>query len=126
MTFEGIARPVASSSGRSGTRGSVLLGILLLGLATAKSLGARSQLDNPIPSEQRQVADFAELSYYTHARPYLRESRRHLVRQIPELKTIRPARNQKALPMILKNVGTREEEFFHDVVDLFADEDIAQ
>ena len=126
MTFEGIARPVASSSGRSGTRCPVLLGILLLGLAAAKSLGARPQQDNPIPSEQRQVADFAELSYYTHARPYLRESRRHLVRQIPELKTIRPLRNQKGLPMILKNVGTREEEFFHHVVDLFADEDIAQ
>jgi hypothetical protein len=126
VIFEAIPTPVASSPTCCQALRALLLGSLIFSLATAKSLGAHPQSENPIFAGQPQIADSTGLSYYAHARPYLKDSQRHLVKQIPELRTLRPSRDQKALPMILRQVGAREEEFFHNVVDLFADETIAQ
>jgi hypothetical protein len=66
------------------------------------------------------------LSFYSNARPYLNESLKHLVKHIPELRTLRPAPNQELLPIILMHTGMKVGDFFHNMVDLVAHEEIAQ
>jgi hypothetical protein len=124
MPFECPAMSVAPWLGRPHARSTVLLGFSLLSVVAAKSWPAPPHPANP--AAEPQLAASAGLSYYAHARHYLKESRRQLVREMPELGTLRPSRNQEALGTILTHVGTREEEFFHNIVDLLADEDIAQ
>jgi hypothetical protein len=60
------------------------------------------------------------------AHPYLEEPLKRLVKLIPELKGMRPATNQLALPMILERTGKRVDEFFDNLVDLIAQEEIKQ
>jgi hypothetical protein len=60
------------------------------------------------------------------AHPYLEEPLKRLVKLIPELKGMRPATNQLALPMILERTGKEVDEFFDNLVDLIAQEEIKQ
>jgi hypothetical protein len=60
------------------------------------------------------------------ARPYLEEPLKLLIKRIPELKGISPATGQQALPMILQKSGARVDEFFVNMVDLIAHEEIKQ
>jgi hypothetical protein len=60
------------------------------------------------------------------AHPYLEEPLKRLVKLIPELRGIRPATNQLALPMILEGTGKKVDEFFDNLVDLIAQEEIKQ
>lgn len=60
------------------------------------------------------------------AHPYLQDPLKQIVKRIPELEGIRPAVDQQALSMILRETGVRVDEFFHNVVDLVAHEEIKQ
>jgi hypothetical protein len=58
--------------------------------------------------------------------PYLDQPAKKLIKEMPELKGIRPATDQSQLPTILRNTGAQVDEFFDDAVDLVADEEITQ
>jgi hypothetical protein len=58
--------------------------------------------------------------------PYLEESLQELVKHIPELKGMRPATSSGALTMILEKTGKTVDDFFDNVVDLVAQEEIKQ
>jgi hypothetical protein len=58
--------------------------------------------------------------------PYLEDTPKQLLKDVPELKGMRPAADQQELPMILKKSAERVEEFFSNVVDLVAHEEIQQ
>ena len=60
------------------------------------------------------------------AQAYLEEPLKQLVKRIPELKGIRPAADHQAPAMILQRTGARVDEFFDNMVDLIANEDIRQ
>lgn len=60
------------------------------------------------------------------AHPYLEEPPKQLVKRIPELKGIRPAPSQQALGMILRRTGERVDEFFANLPDIIAREEITQ
>lgn len=60
------------------------------------------------------------------AHPYLEEPVKQLIKRIPDLMGIRPAADQQALPMILAKTGERVDEFFNNLVDLIAHEEITQ
>ena len=60
------------------------------------------------------------------AHPYLEEPLKQLIKRIPDLRGIRPAADQQALPMILAKTGERVDEFFDNLVDLIAHEEITQ
>jgi hypothetical protein len=73
-----------------------------------------------------QQQDNRDQNSYANAHPYLEEPLKKLVNRIPELKRLRPEEDQKALPTILEKAGERVDEFFQNVVDLLAREEIAQ
>jgi hypothetical protein len=58
--------------------------------------------------------------------PYLEDTPKQLVKHVPELKGIRPAADQQELAMILGKTADRVDEFFSNVVDLVAHEEIRQ
>jgi hypothetical protein len=60
------------------------------------------------------------------AHPYLEEPLKQLVKRIPELKGMRSATTMQALPMILEGAGKKVDEFFDNLVDLIAQEEIKQ
>jgi len=97
---------------------SALLGGLIAGPSHARLRNTRSGVP--------QVADTSGQSYFANAHPYLEEPLEELIERIPELKTLQPAPNQQALPMILGKTGARVQEFFQNIVDLTAHEEIAQ
>ena len=68
----------------------------------------------------------AGLGYYANAHPYLEEPVKRLIKHIPELSSLRAASNQELLPIILMHAGMRTKEFFDDVVDLAAREQVSQ
>jgi hypothetical protein len=65
-------------------------------------------------------------NYYEHSRPYMKESLPELAKQISELKNVRPASDQEALPDILKKTAANVDDFFRHIVDLTAREEIVQ
>jgi hypothetical protein len=73
-----------------------------------------------------RVAIPAGLGYYANAHPYLEEPLKRLIKHMPELSPLRAAPNQDLLPIILMHVGMRTKEFFDDVVDLAAREQVSQ
>lgn len=60
------------------------------------------------------------------AHPYLEVPPKELVKRVPELKGIRLAADQHALPTILNKTGKEVDEFFDNLVDLVAREEIKQ
>jgi hypothetical protein len=60
------------------------------------------------------------------AHPYLEEPLKQLVKHIPELKGMGSATSMQALPMILEGAGKKVDEFFDNLVDLIAQEEIKQ
>lgn len=85
-----------------------------------------SYLAKEPPAAPPQLVGSNGLGYYAHAHPYLEESLKHLIKQIPELETLRPAPDQEALPMILAHTGAKVGDFFHNIVDLAAHEEVTQ
>lgn len=102
-----------------------LLTVVFLGAVITGSGGLTAK--NPTVVLLAQQADKRDQNYYANAHPYLEEEPlKKLVKRIPELKGLRPTADQQALPMILDKSGERVDEFFHNVVDLLAHEEIAQ
>jgi hypothetical protein len=58
--------------------------------------------------------------------PYPQRPLKELVKQIHDLRGIHPASDQHELPMILRNTGATVDEFFANLVDLEAHEQIKQ
>ena len=81
------------------------------------------------PFEDRRPAARTERSAQKEdekAHPYLEEPLKQLIKRIPELRGIRPAADQQGLSMILAKTGERVDEFFDNLVDLIAHEEITQ
>src|SRR5580704_14877941 len=98
--------------------------VVFLGTVITGSAGLTAK--NPTVVLLAQQADKRDQNYYANAHPYLEEEPlKKLVKRIPELKGLRPTADQQALPMILEKSGERVDEFFHNVVDLLAHEEIA-
>jgi hypothetical protein len=57
---------------------------------------------------------------------YVEASLAEIIKEVPELKSLRPSADQKLLPAILEKTGARVDEFSHDVVDLTARETMKQ
>lgn len=123
MPLGSIAAAAGLHPVRSSARQIVLVCFLLV-LVSVNSWNAPPA--KAIPGAEPQEVDSSGLSYYAHAHPYLKENWKILVKQIPGLESLRPASDQKALPMILMHTGMRVEEFFRNIVDLVAREDIGQ
>lgn len=60
------------------------------------------------------------------AHPYLEKPVQELTQRIPELKGIHPAVDQLQLPMILQRTGSTVDQFFANIVDVVASEEITQ
>ena len=58
--------------------------------------------------------------------PYVDLPVAELVERMPELKTLQPAPDQQALPIILQNMGDSMDNFVRDIGDLIAHEDVTQ
>jgi hypothetical protein len=76
-------------------------------------------------SDDRSLEESAQTND-AQAHPYLEEPLKQLVKHIPELKGMRPATSLRALPMILEGTGKKVDEFFDNLVDLIAQEEIKQ
>lgn len=72
----------------------------------------------------RGVAETAQPT--VKARSYLELTPEQLAERVPELKTLQPAQDQQLLPTILSKTGARVDDFFRQVVDLTAHEQINQ
>jgi len=107
--------PCGLVHGRYVLRLAAVSSFILFGAAAAGSWGA-------LP--QKSSSD--DQSYYKDAHPYLEEPIEKLVLQFPELKALQPATDQQPLAMILEKTGERVRDFFRDIVDLTADEEITQ
>lgn len=103
------------------SRHPVNLGLFLLGLVLAYS--SAFALINAAPA---QLLDTTGQSYFEDARPYLEEPLEQLIREIPELKGLKPAEDQDELPVILRATGRAVEAFFRDAVNLVAREEVKQ
>jgi hypothetical protein len=101
-----------------------LLGIVFLSAVITGS-GGLPQPDRTLVLLAQQE-DKRDQNPYANAHPYPEETLKRLVKRIPELKGLRPEADQRDLPMILEKSGVRVDEFFHNVVDLLAHEEIAQ
>jgi VWFA-related protein len=91
--------------------------------AEAKRLGDTSQepsIDN------QDAADASSQVPYPEGRTYVDLPLERLVKQIPDLKDLQPAQDQKQLPMILDRTGRSVDNFIHSIGDLIADEDVIQ
>lgn len=62
----------------------------------------------------------------TEFQPYLQLPLNQLVKRVPELKGVSPAADQRELTMILRRTGATVDEFFLNIVDLIAQEEIVQ
>jgi len=97
---------------------SALLGGLIAGPSHARPRKTRPGVP--------QLVDISGQSYFANAHPYLEEPLEELIERIPELKALQPAPDQQALSIILRKTGSRVQEFFQNIVDLTAHEEIAQ
>jgi len=68
----------------------------------------------------------SEEDYYANAHPYLDEPLKSLSKEIPELRKVQPAADQQPLAGILEKTAANVDGFFHDIVDLIAEEKITQ
>lgn len=102
----------------------VLLAVLLFSGVVTGVGGSRRARGTTVRFVQQ--ADKSEQSPDANAHSYLDEPLKKLVKRIPELKGVWPAANQQAPPMILGKTGEKVDEFFDNLVDLVAHEEITQ
>jgi hypothetical protein len=98
--------------------------LLIAAISLTAPLGYAQQ--NPVPplASPEQTSQSA-VDYHEEAHPYMEKPLDQLVELIPELKKIRPATDQSALPGILKRTGHNVDDYFSNLVDLVAHEKIA-
>jgi hypothetical protein len=58
--------------------------------------------------------------------PYFNEPLLQLLKRVPELNGLKPAANQQPLPDVLRKTGEAVNQFFLDIIDLIADEELKQ
>jgi hypothetical protein len=124
MTFD-----FSASGGGSDLPGSlpwrmVLLSVVFVGVVITGS-GGSAPADGTVALLAQQE-DKREQNYYADAHPYLEEPLEQHIKQIPELKAIQSAPDQQALPTILEKTGEQVGEFFRNVIDLIAHEEITE
>jgi len=76
--------------------------------------------------QEQNNSDEPDPLFYTNAHPYIAQPLEELAKQIPELRKIQPASDPQALTAILAKTASNVDGFFHDVVDLIAEEKITQ
>jgi hypothetical protein len=103
----------------------VILGVLLTACVRFGYAHA-SELRTWLVDHALQSMDKSDEFHYANVHPYLEEPVKKLVKRIPELKSMQPAPDQQALPMILEKTGKTIDDFFHNIVDLIAREKITQ
>lgn len=118
--------PAAAGSSRRGSfiRRTALTVWFLLSAVIACSWGSRPASGTLTPA--LQLVDTSGQGYYANAHPYVEDPLEQLVERIPGLKTIQPASDQQALPMILAKTGKNVNDFLHDIVDLVAQEEVTE
>jgi len=83
----------------------------------------------PLPGKSAPALQAAEAPpngqrLYADVRPYIEEPPKQLAKRVPQLKGLVLAESQQQLPVILHNTGERVDEFFSQVIDLMAREEI--
>jgi hypothetical protein len=101
-----------------------LISFVLLGTAIAGSWDSRPT--KATPASAFQLVDTSGQNYYANAHPYLEKPLEQLVQLVPALRTLQPAADQRALSMVLARTSAKVEDFFQEVVDLVAHEEITQ
>jgi hypothetical protein len=124
MTFDSNGSPSRSQAPHTSPRRVYLLSFFFFISVTTSSGGSPPQDKKSSLITQEQVT--SDQNYYAHAHPYLQEPVEQLVEHIPELKTIQSAPDQQALPTILEKTGEHVDEFFRNVIDLTAHEEIIE
>jgi hypothetical protein len=109
-----------------GTLPVLILGVLLAAYVRVGYAQATSELRTWPENHALQSIDKSDQFYYANVHPYLEEPVKKLVKRIAELKSMQPAPDQQALPMILGKTGKTIDDFFHNIVDLIAREKITQ
>jgi hypothetical protein len=106
-------------------RGRVALsGFVVLCAATAELGYARRPVD--FETRVMQEAEKTEKDAESGIHPYLEKPIKQLMKQIPDLKGLHATEDQQALKGILEKAGAEVDEFFKNVVDLEAHEEIKQ
>jgi hypothetical protein len=124
MTFDASALASGSHLPHSFPSGIRLLSVVFLSALVTGS-GVSPRPDRTV-ALLAQKEDKRNQNYNPNAQPYLEEPMKKLVKRIPELKGLRPEADQQALPMVLEKSAERVDEFFANIVDLLAHEEITQ
>jgi hypothetical protein len=90
---------------------------------TACSWSSASALPAQLPE---RAVDRNDQHFYTNAHPYLEDTIEQIILQLPELKSLRPAADQQALPSILDKTGATVQEFFQTFASVIAREKIVE
>jgi|SRR5580704_6082042 hypothetical protein len=105
-------------------RVSILIVIFVFGVTTGSSSSSPPAIKSSGIVREQNNADEPDPHFYANAHPYVDQSLEELAKQIPELRKIQPAPDPQALPAILAKTAGNVDSFFHDVVDLTAQEEI--
>jgi hypothetical protein len=122
----GAGDGILSSMAIKGTLPVLILGVLLTAYVRLGYAHSTSGLRTWLEDRALQSIDKSDQFYYASVHPYLEEPVKKLVKRIPELKSMQPAPDQQALPMIVEKTGKTIDDFFHNIVDLIAREKITQ
>jgi hypothetical protein len=122
----GAGDGILSSMSIKGTLPKLILGVLLTVYVRFGYAQATADLRTWLDDRALQSIDKSDQFYYANVHPYLEEPVKKLVKRIPELKSMQPAPDQQALPMILEKTGKTIDDFFRNIVDLIAREKITQ
>jgi len=124
MTFDASALASGSDLPHSFPSGIRVLSVVFLSaLLTGSGVSPRPDRTLALLAQKE---DKRNQNYNPNAQPYLEEPMKKLVKRIPELKGLRPEADQQALPMVLEKSAERVDEFFANIVDLLAHEEITQ
>ena len=99
--------------------GYVLLSVLF---ATPPGIGQTTLTKSDVA---HTVERFDE-GFYTGVHLYPEAPLEVLLECIPELESLQPASDQRELAFILKNTGLKVDDYFRDVMNLIADEEVTQ
>lgn len=77
-------------------------------------------------SDVAQPVERFDEGFYTGVHLYPEAPLEVLLEYIPELESLQPASDQRELAFILKNTGLKVDDYFRDVMNLIADEEVTQ
>jgi hypothetical protein len=127
MTFDSKGSPSQSQVPHSSPwRISLLSLIFLVGVTPGSAGSPPPDNKSPVIVQEQNNENEPDPHFYANAHPYVEQSLEELAKQIPELRKIQPAPDPQALIAILAKTASNVDSFFHDVVDLVAQEKITQ